>query len=143
MSTVASVSNYTSNDSTSTDTLSSSSKILTQKDFLQLLVTQMENQNPLEPQSDTQMAAEMAQFTSLQQSSSMSSSLAMMQADSLVGSTVNLQVDSDTTTSGVVSGVVLQSGTPMILVNGSTYKLSQVLSVTPSTTSSGTDSTTE
>jgi flagellar basal-body rod modification protein FlgD len=144
MSTVSSVSNYSSNNSTSTDTLSSSSQTLSQKDFLQLLVTQMENQNPLDPQSDTQMAAEMAQFTSLQQSSSMSSSLSMMQANSLIGSTVNLQVDSGTTTSGVVSGVVMNSGTPLIMVGGSTYNLNQVLSVSPSvtnTTSSGSDST--
>ena len=115
----------------STDSLSGVSNALTQKDFLQLMVTQMQNQNPLDPQSDTQMAAEMAQFTSLQQSSAMSTSLAMMQADSLLGSTVNIQVDSQTMTNGVVQGVVLQNGTPRILVNGSAYNLNQVISVAP------------
>jgi len=115
----------------STDSLSGVSNALTQKDFLQLMVTQMQNQNPLDPQSDTQMAAEMAQFTSLQQSSAMSTSLAMMQADSLLGSTVNIQVDSHTLTNGVVQGVVLQNGTPQILVNGSAYNLNQVISVAP------------
>lgn len=127
----------------STDSLSGSSQVLTQKDFLQLLVTQMQNQNPLDPQSDTQMAAEMAQFTSLQQTSAMSSSLAMMQADSLVGQTVNLQVDSQTMTNGVVQGVIMQNGTPQILVNGSAYDLSQVISVAPTVanpTSSGSSS---
>ena len=115
----------------STDSLSGSSQALTQKDFLQLMVTQMQNQNPLDPQSDTQMAAEMAQFTSLQQASSMSSSLAMIQADSLLGSTVNIQIDSKTLTNGVVQGVVVNNGTPQILVNGSPYNLSQVISVAP------------
>ena len=119
----------------STDSLSGVSNALTQKDFLQLMVTQMQNQNPLDPQSDTQMAAEMAQFTSLQQSSAMSTSLAMMQADSLLGSTVNIQVDSQTMTNGVVQGVVLQNGTPRILVNGSAYNLSQVISVAPTVVS--------
>jgi flagellar hook assembly protein FlgD len=99
----------------------------------------MENQDPTNPQSDTDMAAQMAQFTSLTQATAMSSSLAMMQADSLVGSTVGLQVDSSTTTSGVVNGVILKDGVPNIEVNGADYTLSQVLSVTPAaTTASGT-----
>lgn len=123
----------------SPDTLSGlSSQTLTQKDFLQLLVSQMENQDPLDPQSDTEMAAQMAQFTSLQQSSAMASSLSMMQADSLLGSTVNLQIDSHTATSGVVQAVVLENGTPEIIVNGSAYDLSQVTSVVPTATTAGT-----
>jgi len=122
----------------SADSLSGSSQILSQKDFLQLLVTQMQNQNPLDPQTDTQMAAEMAQFTSLQQTSAMSSSLAMMQADSLLGSTVDLQIDSQTLTSGVVQAVIMQNGAPHIIVNGVPYDLSQVLSVVPTVVSTGT-----
>ena len=55
----------------------------------------------------------------------------MMQANSLVGSTVNVQVDSKTTASGVVSGVAMESGTPEVLVNGTPYTLSQVTSITP------------
>jgi len=77
------------------------------------------------------MAAQMAQFTSLTQSSAMSSSLSMMQANGLVGSTVNVQVDSKTTDNGVVQGVVVNNGTPQILVNGAAYNLSQVISVAP------------
>ena len=119
----------------STDSVSGAQNVLTQKDFLQLLVTQMQNQNPLSPQSDTQMAAEMAQFTSLQQTSSMSSSLAMMQASSLVGNTVTVQVDAKTITAGVVQGVIMQNGTPEILVNGAKYELNQVVAVVPTVVS--------
>jgi flagellar basal-body rod modification protein FlgD len=120
----------------SADSVPNPQQTLTQNDFLQLLVAQMENQDPLNPQSDTEMAAQMAQFTSLQQTTEMSASMSMLQADSLIGSTVTLQLDSagDTTT-GVVSGVELGSassdGTPQIVVNGVTYDLGQVLSVTP------------
>jgi flagellar basal-body rod modification protein FlgD len=89
----------------------------------------------LNPQSDTQMAAQMAQFTSLTQASAMSASLTMMQANSLIGSTVTLQVDAKTTATGVVQGVVMQNGTPEILVNGATYTLNQVTSVAPTVTS--------
>jgi flagellar basal-body rod modification protein FlgD len=121
---------------TSADTVPNPNQTLTQNDFLQLLVSQMENQDPLNPQSDTDMAAQMAQFTSLTNSSAMSGSLSMMQANSLVGSTVSLQIDSNTTSSGVVQGVIVQNGAPQIVVNGSDYSLSQVTSVTPTPTSS-------
>jgi flagellar basal-body rod modification protein FlgD len=126
----------------STDTVSSNSQALTQNDFLKLLVSQMENQDPMNPQSDTQMASQMAQFTALTQASASSASLAMMQANSLIGSTVTLQVDSQTTATGAVQGVVLQNGIPEILVNGTTYTLSQVTSVTPTTSSPTTSATT-
>jgi flagellar basal-body rod modification protein FlgD len=136
MSSVSAVTNYASTDTTSSDSVSSSkTNTLTQKDFLQLLVSQMENQDPTNPQSDTEMASQMAQFTSLTQTSAISSSVAMMQANSLVGSKVSLQVDSSTTASGVVTGVVMNNGTPEIQVNGSDYTLSQLISVTPTTTS--------
>jgi flagellar basal-body rod modification protein FlgD len=130
MSSVSSITSSTPN-AASADTVSGTQQTLTQNDFLQLLVSQMENQDPLDPQSDTQMAAQMAQFTSLQQTTGMSSSLAMMQADSLVGSTVNVQVDSKTSASGVVSGVALVNGTPEVVVNGTDYTISQVTSITP------------
>ena len=118
---------------------------LTQHDFLQLLVAQMENQDPTTPQSDTEMASQMAQFTSLTQSSAMSASLAMIQANSLVGSTVTVSTDSTgDTTSGVVQSIQLGSsasgGQPEILINGTPYNLSQVLSVAPTITSSPTTS---
>ena len=116
---------------------------LTQNNFLQLLVSQMENQDPLNPQSDTQMAAQMAQFTSLTQSSAMSSSLSMLQANSLIGSTVTLQTDSaGDTASGVVqsvtAGTTASNGVPQIMVNGQLYNVSQVLTITPTPASTTT-----
>lgn len=125
----------------SPDSLTTSSQALNQKDFLKLLVAQMVNQNPMNPQSDTQMAAQMAQFTALTQASASSASLAMLQANGLIGSTVTLQLDSQTSTSGVVQGVILQKGTPQIMVNGASYDLSQVVAVTPTATAATTTPT--
>ena len=124
---------------TSTDSVSGGAQqTLTQNNFLQLLVAQMENQDPMDPQSDTDMAAQMAQFTSLTQSTAMSSSLSMLQANSLIGSTVTVTTDSKgDTTSGVVqsvqTGAASSDGTPQIMVNGTAYDLSSVISVTPTT----------
>jgi flagellar basal-body rod modification protein FlgD len=113
--------------------LTGSSQTLNQNDFLQLLVKQIQFQDPLNPKSNTDMAAQMAQFTSLQQASQMSSSLSMLQANSLVGSTVVVQADptSNAVATGVVSGVTMDNGTPQIIINGLAYKLSQLLSVMP------------
>lgn len=41
----------------------SSGQSLTEQDFLTLLVTQLQNQDPAKPASDTQLAQEMAGFT--------------------------------------------------------------------------------
>ena len=43
--------------------------------FLKLLVTQLENQDPLDPQDNSEFVAEMAQFSSLEQMTNMSESL--------------------------------------------------------------------
>jgi hypothetical protein len=54
---------------------------------------------------------------------------------------VTLQVDTNgTTATGVVQGVVMQSGTPEIMVNGTLYKLGQVLQVAPTVASSSSSS---
>ena len=46
-----------------------------QTEFLSLLVTQMRNQDPLKPVSDTEFIAQMAQFTSLEQTKEMGADL--------------------------------------------------------------------
>ncbi len=133
------------NSQPSTDSVAGPQQTLTQNNFLQLLVAQMENQDPLQPQSDTEMASQMAQFTSLTQATAMSSSLSMMQANSLIGSTVTIKLDSQNdVTSGVVQSVLVgaasSDGTPQIIVNGTAYDLSQVVGVTPTTVNSTTTS---
>ncbi len=134
-----------------TSQTASSGQTLTQNDFLKLLVAQMQYQDPMNPQSDTQMAAQMAQFTSLQQTTQMSSSLSMLQANNLVGSTVTVQTDPNnpsSLTTGVVTGVTMTSGSPQIQVTDpktlqkTSYNLSQVVSMTPTTLPASTSTTT-
>ena len=47
-----------------------------QMDYMKLLVTQLQHQNPLEPLSNNEMASQLAQFSQLQQLESMNSSFA-------------------------------------------------------------------
>ena len=61
---------------TNNTTGTSSSAPLKQKDlgkdaFLQLLVTQLQNQDPTKPQADGEFIAQLAQFSSLEQLTSM------------------------------------------------------------------------
>lgn len=122
-----------STTSSTSDQFTNPNSTLNQSNFLQLLVAQIQYQDPMNPQSDTQMASQLAQFTSLQQASQSSSSLAMIQANSLVGSSVTIQVDSTHTTSGTVTGVILNNGTPQITVGGANYGLNQVTAIAPVT----------
>ena len=115
-------------------------KTLTQEDFLQLVMAQLTNQDPLNPQSDTQFIAQMAQFSSLEQAKSMQQDISklqtdnqFMQANSMLGRAVSLQDGQGNLINGTVSAIQIQAGTPQIVVNGQAYDLSTVLSIAPAT----------
>lgn len=105
-------------------------KVLDQNDFLKLLTMQLQNQDPMNPQTNTDFVAQMAQFTSLEQSKEMSSNMALMRqqeevqtATLLLGRAVLLSDGS----AGTVDKVTLQKdGSPRLLVGGKEYSLSQV-----------------
>jgi flagellar basal-body rod modification protein FlgD len=110
---------------------------LGQDDFLKLLVTQLSAQDPMNPQKDTDFIAQMAQFSSLEQTRSMQSDISglrgeqqVLQANGMIGRTVALQDNSGATITGVVSGLSLATGTPQIIVNGQAYPLSSLLGIT-------------
>jgi flagellar basal-body rod modification protein FlgD len=64
---------------TSTDTESLASTSLGQEDFLKLLITQLENQDPLNPQDSTEFTAQLAQFSSLEQLTNINTALSNLQ----------------------------------------------------------------
>ena len=104
---------------------------LNQANFLQLLVTQMTSQDPMNPQSDTDMAAQMAQFGSLKASQDTEQDVKGLQANALLGQTVNV-VSTGAPQTGVVSSVQFQAGSePQIIVNGQAYSLSQLSAIFP------------
>ena len=102
---------------------------LGQNDFLKLLVTQMTSQDPTNPQKDTDFIAQMAQFSSLEQSKSMQNNVAQLQANSLLGKTVSLQTDSPSPVIGTVTSIQTVGGTPKLVVLNQSYDMSQVFSV--------------
>ena len=113
---------------TNTTATNAGSQTLTQADFLQLLVTQMTSQDPLNPQSDTAFAAQLAQFSALKQSQDMQANMATLQANSLIGETVTVNPPGVPEVTGTVAGVAMNAGTPYIVINGMPYDLSEVSS---------------
>ena len=132
--TSAASANSTTSDSSTTRV--PPKQTLGQDDFLKLFVAQMTSQDPLNPKSDGDFIAQMAQFSSLEQAKSTQTDMAQISslqlastAASMIGKTVDIQVDQSQTTSGVVSAVRFDSGSPQLVVDGQSYDLSQVLTL--------------
>ena len=101
--------------------------------FLQLLVAQMQNQDPLEPQTDTEFVSQLATFSQLEQLQNLSASYETSQAFSLVGKNVILETtDQNNKTfyqSGVVDFINVNGSKTKLSVNGSLYDMDQLYSV--------------
>ncbi len=107
---------------------------LGQDDFLKLLVAQMSQQDPMNPQKDTEFIAQMAQFSALEQSKTMQQDMASLRAGSLLGSTVTVNDDDSATgmKTGVVTSVVMDKGVPQLLFpDNSRFSLSDVIRIDP------------
>ncbi|MGO8674469.1 MAG: flagellar hook capping FlgD N-terminal domain-containing protein [Limisphaerales bacterium] len=102
---------------------------LNQSDFLQLLVTQLSSQDPMNPVSDAEFIGQMAQFSTLQETQNMQESVAGLQASNLLGQTIQVQNSQGQTDTGAVSSILFESGSPELIVNSQPYTLDQVLSI--------------
>ena len=107
------------------------SKVLGQDDFLKLLTMQMQNQDPMNPQTNTDFVTQMAQFTTLEQSRSMTNSLQSIQARQDVQTAVQLlgkPVQLADGSMGLVEKVTLdKAGAPTLQVGAKNYALAQVV----------------
>lgn len=96
--------------------------------FLQLLVAQLENQDPTNPTDPTAFMTEIAQLTEVQSQTSLASEEQTVAADSMIGNDVVGSDQSGNPVSGNVTGVLLSStGTPFLMVdvgNGTTDDVS-------------------
>ena len=86
-----------------------------QMDYMKLLITQLQNQNPLEPLDNNEMASQLAQFSQLQQLESMNTSFAkvlatteLTYANSLIGKEVSFIAETETGATDITSGIVEQ-----------------------------------
>src|SRR5438270_882992 len=97
-STSSTTSTAASSTAAATAALSSNSALANEDTFLKLLVAQLQNQDPLQPQDGTQFVSQLAQFSGLEQNLAMRSDLDAIK---------NHVVNSTTSTSG--SGATTQA----------------------------------
>lgn len=116
-------------------------KVLGQNDFLKLLAVQFQVQDPMKPMEDTAFIAQMAQFSSLEQSKEMLRDMSIMRADqqrtaanSYLGHRVTVDAGEGQTATGDVSAIDASGSEPKLIVDGKPYSLSAVLRVEPGIT---------
>ncbi len=102
--------------------------------FLNLLVTQMQHQDPLEPTKNEDFLAQMAQFSSLEQMKNLNAGFKLFQGNSLVGKTIVGKALEDGTmkssyVSGVVEAIKMKSGEVYLKVDGKEVELANVEAV--------------
>jgi flagellar basal-body rod modification protein FlgD len=120
--------NNTSSSSTSSTSQANANALSNYNSFLQLLVTELQNQDPTKPMDPTQSITQLATFSQVQQSvqsnqylSSLLDASQLNQAAAYVGKTLT---SSDGATSGVVQSVSLTSTGPVAtLADGSTLAI--------------------
>ena len=88
--------------------MANSSSQLNLQDFMRILTSQLNNQDPMKPLDNTEFMAQLAQFTSLEQTRQLNEKLEALlsvqsasQSTGLIGRTVDAQLES-----GVISGQV-------------------------------------
>ena len=92
-------------------------------DFLKLLVTQLQYQDPLNPMDDKQFIAQMAQFSALEQMQNMSATTTKTQAFSMIGKIVVGTIYNEANgtyeqIAGEVTHVTIKKNEPHLMVAG-------------------------
>lgn len=115
---------------------SQSSATMQMEDFLQLLTSQISNQDPLEPMKDTEFISQMANIASLEQMQQFSKGFEMfasshkdMVAQAYLGRAVEIKSGSEEL-SGVVNAVErTEDGKISVLVNNKAYDPNEIIKV--------------
>jgi len=113
---------------------------LGKQDFLKLLMAQLQNQDPMKPMDDTQMIAQMAQFSALEASQQLNATIqssnnmqTVFQAGALIGKYIQSDLADGTSTIGAVTSVAFTSTngvtSPTLQVNGQDVDYSTITRV--------------
>lgn len=116
------------------------------EDFLQMLITQLQNQDPTEPFSQEEMLSQIAQMRSLESDLELTDALSALTssqsaftsatftstAAALIGRTITATVGeegSETELSGEVERALLQDGSAFVVVNGEQVSIDSITTV--------------
>ena len=123
------VANYTADTQKTTG-----SDSLNKDSFLQILVAEMQYQDPLEPSSNTDWVSQMASFSQIEELQGMSTTISEQSAVHLVGKKVIIAAAENTTgeknfITGEVECIEKQEDGVYLSVNGYLYRLEDLYSV--------------
>lgn len=96
--------------------------------YLKLLVAQMQNQDFNNPMDDSEVLAQMAQYSMLEGIKNMTQQSSISYASSLVGKVVTVDDGSGSYT-GMVESVTVKKGEPYLIVDGMSYKSDKVTDI--------------
>ncbi len=108
-----------------------------QSDYLNLLVKQLQNQDPTDPMDNNQMASNLAQLSQLQQTENMAAtfksvlaSTQQSQAASMIGKTITFTIpNSNDVYQGVVQKVDLTGGQVRVVVGNYEVQTADIQSI--------------
>jgi flagellar basal-body rod modification protein FlgD len=103
-------------------------------DFLNLLVTQLKYQDPLNPMDDKSFIAQMAQFSTLEQMQNMNSTFSHIKAFSLIGRNITASIADSTTkeirqVDGYVNAVKISQGRAYVIVNNEDVPIDSITDI--------------
>jgi flagellar basal-body rod modification protein FlgD len=138
MSTVANIVNgdITNNGVSASEAKKNATKSgdLDKEAFLQLLVTQMKYQDPLEPTDNTEYVSQLATFSELEQMTNLVASSDLTRASQLVGQYVTVKEKNETTgeetiIGGKVDSVTVENGKGYLNIGDDKYSIDKLDSV--------------
>jgi flagellar basal-body rod modification protein FlgD len=107
-------------------------------DFLKLLVTELQNQDPLSPMDDTQILQQVSQIKAIESNQRLSDTLTSMQtqqnlvaASTMLQKTITGLTDSGQTVTGQVDKVTVDSSGVKVCVGTNTISLTNISEVDP------------
>ncbi len=121
------------------NSVASSKFQLKTEDFIKLMITQLQNQDPLEPAKNEQLLAQMSQIGQLQSTQQLQASLKTLvlqnnlgAAGSLIGKAVEGQTADGTKIGGVVNSIRVENDNLLLeLDNGQSLELVRLTAIAP------------
>lgn len=105
-------------------------------EFMKMLVTQMQNQDPMDPIDNSAMTAQLAQFSALEQMENLNSKFEGFQQNTTAalslmnsGKSVELELVNGVSVTGTLDKVQWSGGEAQFVVDGETYSVGDVKSL--------------
>src|SRR5690349_8903084 len=99
-------------------------------DFLKLLVTQLQYQDPMNPSDNQQFMAQMAQFSMVEGINNLESTLGSLQGVGLIGKEIVYKADDGSTKTGTATSIAMKGSSYTVQVDGADVDPASILGVT-------------